>query len=201
MEAVIRRMLLLCGLWAMAVSAQAGDAAMDGGVIVYGKAGGNAPGWAISTALPRGWTQDCCQYAEAIGVNLVLYRGEWTGEPERVMVLNVWSQKLATLDAEWQEDQKSYLKRDPKAKVTAFPVHNTAMACHGLLFQGSDHKDDAVVFCDPGKATGIRLSWSMTLAAEDAARQDVLKLFSQVVEQSRYMKYISKPASPAKAKH
>ncbi|WP_266158907.1 hypothetical protein [Dyella silvatica] len=197
----MRQALLLCGLWVVAVSVQAGDAATGGGVIVYGKADGKAPGWAISTALPSGWTQDCCQYAAAIGVNLVLYRGEWTGEPERVMLLNVWPQKLASLDAEWQDDQKSYLKRDPKAKVSTFPVHNGAMACHGLLFQGSDHKDDAVVFCDPGKATGVRLSWSMTLAAADPTRQDVLTLFSQVVEQSRYMKYESKPAAPAKAKH
>ncbi|MFC5742724.1 hypothetical protein [Dyella tabacisoli] len=202
----MRRLLWLCGLLALPVLAQAGAAAQDHGakehsVIVYGKPDGKVAGWGIATDLPSGWTQDCCQYAQAIGVNLVLYRGEWTGEPERVMVLNVWPQKLPSLDAEWQDDQKRYLQRDPTAKVSTFAVHNPAMACHGLLFQGTDHKDDVVVFCDPGKATGVRLSWSMTMSAADPTRQSVLALFSQVVEQSSYMKYVSKQASPDKAKH
>jgi hypothetical protein len=45
------------------------------------------------------------------------------------------------------------------------------------------------VFCDPGKATGIRLSWSMTLAANDAQRASVMALFQQVIASSRYTKY------------
>jgi hypothetical protein len=73
--------------------------------------------------------------------------------------------------------------------VSAFPVNGTAMSCDGVLYQGSDHMDDAVVFCDPGKATGIRLSWSMTVAAKDPQRASVLALLRQVVQQSTYAKY------------
>jgi hypothetical protein len=42
------------------------------------------------------------------------------------------------------------------------------------------------VFCDPGKASGIRFSWSMTVAANDASRGVVLERFKRVVEQSIY---------------
>jgi len=45
------------------------------------------------------------------------------------------------------------------------------------------------VFCDPGKATGIHLSWSMTIAAGDPARVDALARFTEVVEKSLYMRY------------
>jgi hypothetical protein len=153
-----------------------------------GKPDGSIPGWTISTSAPAGWTADCCTYAKAIGVDFVIYQGDWTGDPDRVMVLNVWPRKLPTLAAEWQADQKHYLQHDPLAKVAAFPVSNPAMDCHGLLYQGTDHIDDAVVFCDPGKAAGIRFSWSMTVAADDAQRQHVTELFQQVIEKSAYMK-------------
>jgi hypothetical protein len=158
-------------------------------VTVSGKADDSVPGWSIVTTLPPGWTGDCCQYARAIGVNLVLYQGGWTGNPDRVMVLNVWPRKLATLKAEWQADQANYLKKDPRAKVGELTLPATSMTCHGVLYQGSDHVDDLVVFCDPGKATGIRLSWSMTLAANDAQRASVMALFQQVIASSRYTKY------------
>ena len=158
-------------------------------VTVSGKADDSVPGWSIVTALPPGWTGDCCQYARAIGVNLVLYKGDWTGNPDRVMVLNVWPRKLPTLKAEWQADQAHYLKKDPKAKVSEFPLGATSMNCRGVLYQGSDKVDDAVVFCDPGKATGIRLSWSMTIAANDAQRASAIALFQQVIASSRYTKY------------
>jgi hypothetical protein len=158
-------------------------------VTVSGKADESVPGWSIVTTLPTGWTGDCCQYARAIGVNLVLYQGDWTGKPDRVMVLNVWPRKLPTLKAEWQADQANYLKKDPRAKVGEFPLGATSMTCHGVLYQGTDHVDDAVVFCDPGKATGIRLSWSMTVAANDAQRASAIALFQQVIASSRYTKY------------
>jgi len=153
------------------------------------------PGWTISTSAPAGWTADCCTYAKAIGVDFVIYQGDWTGEPDRVMVLNVWPRKLPTLAAEWQVDQKHYLQHDPLAKVAPFPVSNRTMDCHGLLYQGTDHIDDAVVFCDPGKAAGIRFSWSMTVAADDAQRQHVTELFEQVIEKSVYAKY-QQPSKP-----
>jgi hypothetical protein len=158
-------------------------------VIVSGKADDSVPGWSIVTTLPTDWIGDCCQYARAIGVNLVLYKGEWTGKPDRVMVLNVWPRKLPTLKAEWRADQVNYLKKDPKAKVSEFPLTGTSMTCHGVMYEGTDHVDDAVVFCDPGKATGIRLSWSMTVAANDAQRASVIALFQQVIASSRYTKY------------
>ncbi|WP_266170628.1 hypothetical protein [Dyella subtropica] len=183
------RTWLLGFLLALASMAQAGEASGEKTAMIYGKPDGAVPGWSIVTLVPQGWTQDCCQYAKAIGVNLVLYRGEWTGEPNRVMVLNVWPQKLPTLAAEWQDDKKHYLQRDPAAKVSAFAVNNPKMACQGGLYQGTDHMDDVVVFCDPGKAAGIHLSWSMTVAANDASRGEVLERFKRVVEQSIYMKY------------
>ncbi|AHX15743.1 hypothetical protein CH75_22785 [Dyella jiangningensis] len=159
------------------------------GVMVYGKADRDVPGWAILADLPDGWTGDCCMYAKAIGVNLVLYKGEWTGEPERVMVLNVWPSKLSSLEAEMQDDRHHYLERDAKAKVGALVFDNKSMACRGVLYEGTDHKDDAVAFCDPGLSTGVRLSWSMTLAHDDPQKSQLLDLFSLVVGQSKYLKY------------
>jgi hypothetical protein len=53
--------------------------------------------------------QDCCTYASAIGVNYVLYQGDWTGKPDRVIVLNVWPSKLPSLDVELQDDQQALL--------------------------------------------------------------------------------------------
>lgn len=158
-------------------------------VTISGGADESVPGWSIVTVPPAGWTSDCCQYARAIGVNLVFYQGDWTGNPDRVMVLNVWPRKLPSLKAERQADQMQYLKKDPKATVSPFPLGGTAMTCDGALYQGTDHVDDAVVFCDPGKAAGIRLSWSVTVAARDPQRASVLALFRQVVQKSMYTKY------------
>ncbi|ULU26710.1 hypothetical protein [Dyella terrae] len=173
----------------------------DKSVMVYGQADRDVPGWAILTDLPDGWTQDCCMYAKAIGVNLVLYKGEWTGEPDRVMVLNVWPSKLSSLEAELQDDRHHYLDRDPKGKVSELAVDNKSMTCRGVLYEGTDHKDDAVVFCDPGLATDIRLSWSMTLAHDDAQKQDLLSLFRRVAGQSLYMKQGAGKQGAAKTQH
>jgi len=167
--------------------------AASSAVMVSGKPDGATPGWTIATTAPAGWTQDCCQYASAIGVNLVLYQGDWSGKPDRVMVLNVWPSKLARLDDEWQEDRKHYLQRDPAAKIEPLPLHGAKLTCRGFLYHGSDQVDDAVVFCDPGKASGIRLSWSMAVAASDPTRTQVLSLLEQVVAASHYL-----PSSPAK---
>ncbi|HUB92060.1 MAG TPA: hypothetical protein VMA74_20220 [Dyella sp.] len=166
------------------------------GVVVHGNADGNTPGWTISTHLPNGWTHDCCMYARGIGVNLVLYQGEWTGKPERVMVLNVWPAKQPTLAMEMQDDRQHYLQSDPHGKANGFPVTSPrAMACQGVLYQGSDHLDDVVVFCDPGKASGIRYSWSMTVSATDPQRQALLDTFKQVVQHSSYTTYVQGPAA------
>ena len=167
-------------------------------VMVYG--GEHGSGWAITTELPEGWNKDCCTYAKAIGVNLVLYQGEWTGKPERVMVLNVWPVKLPTLASEIDEDRQHYLQSDAHGKAEAFIVANPrAITCQGVLYRGSDHIDDAVVFCDPGKQSGVRYSWSMTVGETDPNRQTLLAAFKRVVEQSLYMKY-EKPAPSTAAK-
>lgn len=50
-----------------------------------------------------------------------------------------------------------------------------------------------VVFCDPGKKSGIRYSWSMTVSATDPDRQALIDAFKQVVRDSVYMVYVSKP--------
>lgn len=170
----------------------------DTAVTAHGPADGHAPAWTIATIAPVGWTKDCCTYASAIGVNYVLYQGEWTGKPDRVMVLNVWPAKVASLDAELQDDRKHYLQADPAGKADSFPVKNSRMPCEGVLYSGTDHVDDVVVFCDPGKAAGIRYSWSMTIGAADPMRQPLIDAFRQVVEHSRYAQYA--PASNATGK-
>ena len=177
------RCLAAAGLLAVAGAAGAADSRV---VQVAGKADGDIPGWTLTTVLPDGWTQDCCVYASAIGVTEVLYKGEWTGEPDRVMVLNVWPSKLSSLEAEVQDDRHRYLARDPGGKAGEFAVDNRGVACRGVLYEGADRKDDVVVFCDPGLASGIRFSWSMALAHEEAGKPALLALFRRVAEQSRY---------------
>lgn len=183
----MRRVWMALALVAMATLAHASTP--DANLLAHGVRDGDAPAWAIDVATPPGWTRDCCTYAKAIGVDAVLYRGEWTGKPEQVMVLNVWPRKLSTLADEVTADRKHYLQGDPAAKVTALPAGNPAMPCQGVLYQGTDHIDDAVVFCDPGRASGVRFSWSLTLAADDPAQAQLLALFRQVVAQSRYAVY------------
>lgn len=164
----------------------ASAASLDTKVEAHGVADRNVPAWTITAHAPAGWTPDCCTYARAIGVDYVLYQGAWTGKPERVIVLNVWPSKLPSLDAEVQDDRKHYLQRDPGAKVDALTVNNHWVSCRGVSYAGTDHIDDVVVFCDPGKASGIRYSWSMTLDHADPARKAMLDAFRQVVEHSRY---------------
>ena len=119
----------------------------------------------------------------------MLYQGEWTGQPERVMVLNTWPRKLATLADEVAADRRQYLQRDVAGKATGLRIGNPHMACAGMLYQGSDHVDDVVVFCDPGKASGIRLSWSMSFADNDTARRPLLDAFMRVATDARYERY------------
>jgi hypothetical protein len=177
------------------LAAQPADTAVE----AHGPADGSVPGWSITTTAPNGWTKDCCTYASAIGVNYVLYQGEWTGKPDRVMVLNVWPAKLDSLDAELQDDRKHYLQTDPAGKVGEFPLRNPHMPCKGVMYAGSDHVNDVVVFCDPGKDAGIRYSWSMTVGQSDPQAQAVLAAFKQVVEKSSYAKYVAPPAAAGKA--
>lgn len=167
-------------------------------VLAHGVKDGNAPAWAVAVASPPGWTRDCCLYARGVGVDAVLYQGEWTGKPERVMVLNVWPRKLATLDAELAADRKRYLQRDPAGKATTITVHNDHMPCQGVVYEGSDHVDDVVVFCDPGAASGVRLSWSMSFANRDPTKRALLDDFMQVAKHARYEPYV---APKAAAKH
>ena len=183
----MRRIGLLLVLCAFAALAQA--AGGDDDVLARGARDGNAPAWAIAVATPAGWTRDCCTYARAIGVDAVLYQGEWSGKPQRVMVLNVWPRKLPTLAAEVQADRKRYLQHDPAGKTSAFAVRQPAMPCEASVYQGSDRIDDVLVFCDPGKASGVRLSWSMTMNDNDPQRRALLDDFMQVVVATRYAPY------------
>lgn len=164
-----------------------------------GAADGHAPGWTIRTVAPAGWTADCCTYARAIGVNLVLYQGDWSGQPDRVMVLNVWPRVLPGLPAEAQADRKRYLARDPAARVGGFPLRHRTMRCAATVFQGTDRVDDVVVFCEPGKASGIRLSWSLSFADSDPTRAALLDAFMRVVVATRY-EPAAAPATPAAAR-
>ena len=88
--------------------------------------------------------------------------------------------------AEVQADRKRYLDLDPAGKTASFAVRHPGMACEASVYQGSDHVDDVLVFCDPGRASGIRLSWSMAFDHGDPARRALLDAFMQVVMASRY---------------
>ncbi len=182
-------MLRVLGMLALLGLATAlGATPTDAGVLAQGARDGQVPAWAIVVDTPVGWTRDCCMYARAIGVNAVLYQGEWSGKPQRVMVLNVWPRKLASLAAEVAADRKRYLQLDPAGKVSSFPVHHPDMPCQASVYQGSDRIDDVLVFCDPGRASGIRLSWSMSFDDSDPTRRALLDAFMRVVVASRYRK-------------
>lgn len=191
------RLWLASLLWLLAGASQATATADPHRALASGKADGGVPGWTLEARAPRGWTADCCTYARAIGVDEVLYRGEWTGEPNRVMVLNVWPAKLATLDDELQADARRYHQLDPAGKQQRITLAHAPMPCEANVYQGSDRLDDVVMFCDPGKASGIRLSWSMTLAANEADRRALLDAFMQVVRSTRYRRGYTPPDTPA----
>ena len=186
---------LAAALWLCGSAAWAADSRL---LLAHGARDGAAPAWAVEVASPPGWTRDCCTYAQAIGVDAVLYRGEWTGDPQRVMVLNVWPRKLPTLAAEVQADRTHYLQADPAARAASFSVRNPAMPCEATVYEGTDHVDDAVVFCDPGKASGVRLSWSMSFDDADPARRALLDDFMRVVVASRYAPYAAPPGAARK---
>ncbi|MEO8778084.1 MAG: hypothetical protein ABI389_05365 [Rhodanobacter sp.] len=188
---MIVRTMWFVALLAVAALAQASP---PDNVLAHGARDGGAPAWAIAVDTPAGWTRDCCTYAQAIGVNAVLYQGEWTGKPERVMVLNVWPSKLPNLAAELKADRKRYLETDPRGNASSFAVHHPDMPCEASVYEGSDHIDDVLVFCDPGKASGIRLSWSMSFNDNDPMRRALLDAFMQVVVASRYQRYEAPPA-------
>lgn len=195
---ITRIALVLLALCLCAGAAPAMAAASD--LLAHGARDGAAPAWAIDAASPPGWTRDCCTYAQAIGVNAVLYQGDWSGKPQRVMVLNVWPRKLPTLAAEVQADRKHYRQADPTAKVTAIVVHNPAMPCAATVYQGTDHVDDVVVFCDPGHASGIRLSWSISFDDGDPTQRALLDDFMRVVVAARYAHYVASAATAPSAR-
>ncbi|WP_426690264.1 hypothetical protein [Rhodanobacter ginsengiterrae] len=186
------RLGALLALWLVVGLAQA---AGTDDVLARGARDGKAPAWAVAVATPAGWTRDCCTYARAIGVNAVLYQGEWSGKPQRVMVLNVWPRQLPALADEVQADRKRYLQHDPAGKTTSFAVRHPAMPCQASVYEGSDHVDDVLVFCDPGAASGVRLSWSMAFDDADPSRQALLDDFMRVVVASRWMRDSGVPAT------
>lgn len=160
-------------------------------VIAYGRAGKHLPGWSLASSLPKGWTSDCCDHARWVGVPLVLYRGDWTGKPEGVIVLNVWLADGKALRADVAEDRRKYLKRDAAATTAPLAFDTPrGMACRGLAYHGSDRVDDAVVFCDPGKHTGIHYSWSIGVSRANPERARLLADFRQVVADTVYTRYI-----------
>ncbi|MGP1664719.1 MAG: hypothetical protein ACTS5I_02140, partial [Rhodanobacter sp.] len=118
-------------------------------------------------------------------------------EPQRVLVLNVWPYKDPTLGAEIKAGKQRYLQLDPAGKVATFAVRHPTMTCEAVVYQGSDHINDMVMFCDPGAATGVRLSWSMTINANDPLQRSLLNDFMQVVMATRYQR--QSPSAPAHA--
>ena len=183
----MRRVLPLLPLLAFCLFARLVHAATAAAnVLAHGARDGDTPAWAITVATPPGWTRDCCTYAHAIGVDAVLYQGEWSGKPQRVMVLNVTARKLPTLVAEVQADRKRYLQHDSAGNVSGVVVRNPTMPCEASVYLGSDHVDDVVVFCDPGPASGIRLSWSMAFDDADSSRRALLDDFMRMVVATRW---------------
>lgn len=167
-------------------------------IVAQGAADGSVPAWTVTARAPDGWTADCCHYARAIGVNEVVYRGEWTGEPSRVMVLNVWPSSLPSLQAELSADRQQFQQRDPAATISHFALRHPGMRCAANVFEGSDKLDDIVVFCDPGKQAGVRLSWSMALADADPQSRALLAQLMGVVMSSRYTGTAAQPPGSAK---
>lgn len=166
-----------------------------------GEANKGMPPWSILAPKPDGWKIDCCDHAKALRTNLVMYQGEWTGKPDRVMVLVVWPSESNSLESSLQADREGYLKDNPAGKIEAFPVTNpNGMACQGVLYEGRKHNedlDDAVVFCEPdNKASGLQLSWAVTIAKNDPAREQVLTSFKHVVEGSAYAAYTTVLVAP-----
>lgn len=190
-----------CALGLALAALVAGQAVAGQAVVASGRADGAVPAWTVTAQAPAGWTADCCTYARAIGVDAVVYRGEWSGEPQRVMVLNVWPVKLATLDAELAADRTHYLQRDPAGRAATLSIASASMYCAANVYEGSDHLDDMVVFCDPGKAAGVRLSWSMTLAANDTQRRALLDELLAVVRSTNYRRGAATPMPAPAAPH
>ena len=72
------------------------------------------------------------------------------------------------------------------------------MPCQATVYEGSDHVDDVVAFCDPGKASGVRLSWSMSFNDGGPRQRALLDDFMRVVVASHYRHYVAPPlAKPA----
>ena len=165
-------------------------------LLVHTPPDGKLPGWSMRAPVPPGWTGDCCNYARGIGVDAVIYHGEWTGDPQRVIVLDSWAAKLPTLAAEIAADTKAYVARDPHASTQPWPLPAMPARCQGVLHHGSDHVDDVVVFCDPGKAAGVRYSWSMAVQAGDPARASLLASFGRVVAGARFAIVAGRPPGP-----
>jgi hypothetical protein len=184
----VRRLVALFALAFAAIGMAVAASPPAPSITARGARDGKVPAWTIHAPAPTGWTADCCLYARAFGVNAVLYRGQWSGKPQRVMVLNVWPRKLPSLAEEIAADRARYLQLDPAGKTSAFAVRHRGMPCTASVYQGSDHVDDVLVFCDPGAATGIRLSWSMTLDANDPAQRSLLDDFMRVVVGTRYQR-------------
>ena len=173
---------------ALLLGAGTAAAASADAVLARGARDGKVPAWAIAVATPPGWTRDCCMYARAIGVDAVLYQGDWSGKPQRVMVLNVWPRELPTLAAEVDADHRRYHQLDPAGRIARFALRHPTMRCDATVYQGSDHIDDVLAFCEPAQDSGIRLSWSMTLDADEPQRRALLDAFMQVVMASRYQR-------------
>ena len=109
--------------------------------------------------------------------------------------LNAESAERKALADELAADRKQYLQRDEAGKATAIRIHNPHMPCRGVVYEGSDRIDDAVVFCDPGAASGVRLSWSMSFADGDVTQRALLDAFMRVATNARYLRYVAPPAA------
>jgi hypothetical protein len=144
------------------------------GTIVYGGSK-DGDGWAFVVSAPSGWQFDCCNLARQRHANLLVFPDEWDGaNPDRVMVLTVWSKDVADIDADWEADAKAYATKFPGVKSENFSVSAKNATCRSAVYSGTDHVRDYVVFCDSGGNLNYRFGWSMSLHVDetDVARTE-----------------------------
>jgi len=164
--AALKAFLLCLALACVASSAAAQST--GSGTIVYG--GDASDGWAFTVSAPPGWILDCCEHTTELNANLLAFPENWDGqEPDRVMVLTVWSKETADVDADWQADAIDYFAHFPGlTSITYFPQVKDA-TCVSANYASADHISDYVVFCDPGNDWTYRFAWSMSVRAGSAA--------------------------------
>lgn len=164
------------------------EAKSGNSAIVYGGGDKNHHGWAVMVTAPGGWTSDCCNIANEIGANLVMFQPPWTGSPDRVMLMTAWPNERPSLDDDWKADHERYAK--DFVRQERFNIAPKNARCRSAKYVGHDNYFDYVVFCEPNHVDGFRFAWSMKIKSNDPAGSKTAKAFATVVSNSVYMNYM-----------